>query len=65
MSPVDWNDRYSAEEFIYGTDPNEFLADHASQLRGPVLSLAEGEVFEGTHHPGLASVVQFIGRKRA
>lgn len=43
MSPIDWNDRYSAEEFIYGTEPNAFLAEHASQLSGPVLSLAEGE----------------------
>lgn len=43
MSPVDWNDRYSADEFIYGTEPNAFLAEHASQLLGPVLSLAEGE----------------------
>jgi SAM-dependent methyltransferase len=38
-----WNERYSANEYIYGTDPNSFLAAHASMLVGPVLSLAEGE----------------------
>lgn len=38
-----WNERYSAEEYIYGTEPNAFLAEHAGMLVGPVLSLAEGE----------------------
>lgn len=38
-----WNERYSAEEYIYGTEPNSFLVEHAKSLSGPVLSLAEGE----------------------
>lgn len=38
-----WNERYAAEEYIYGTEPNAFLAEHAGKLVGPVLSLAEGE----------------------
>lgn len=38
-----WNERYAAEEYIYGTEPNAFLAEHAKTLTGPVLSLAEGE----------------------
>lgn len=38
-----WNDRYSADEYVYGTEPNSFLAEHADILVGPVLSLAEGE----------------------
>jgi SAM-dependent methyltransferase len=38
-----WNERYSADEYIYGTEPNAFLAEHAAKLEGPVLSLAEGE----------------------
>jgi cyclopropane fatty-acyl-phospholipid synthase-like methyltransferase len=38
-----WNERYSVDEYIYGTEPNSFLAEHAHLLRGPVLSLAEGE----------------------
>ncbi len=38
-----WDDRYSGDQFVYGTEPNTFLAEHAHLLRGPVLSLAEGE----------------------
>lgn len=39
-----WDDRYSAEEYAYGTDPNEFLVEKVSCIpKGKVLSLAEGE----------------------
>ncbi|HEY5703945.1 MAG TPA: class I SAM-dependent methyltransferase [Terrimicrobiaceae bacterium] len=38
-----WNQRYSSDEFAYGTEPNSFLAQNANILIGPVLSLAEGE----------------------
>jgi len=38
-----WNERYSDDEYIYGTEPNSFLVEHAEILSGPVLSLAEGE----------------------
>ena len=37
------NERYTVDEYIYGTEPNSFLAEHAEVLSGPVLSLAEGE----------------------
>jgi cyclopropane fatty-acyl-phospholipid synthase-like methyltransferase len=38
-----WNERYAAKEYVYGTEPNAFLVEHAHLLSGPVLSLAEGE----------------------
>ena len=38
-----WDQRYATDEFMYGTEPNTFLAEHAQRLVGPVLSLAEGE----------------------
>ncbi len=38
-----WNQRYSSDEFAYGTEPNSFLVANAKLLTGPVLSLAEGE----------------------
>lgn len=39
-----WDERYSAEEYAYGTTPNEFLAEKVDALpKGRVLSLAEGE----------------------
>ncbi len=38
-----WDERYASEEFVYGTEPNSFLAANAHLLTGPILSLAEGE----------------------
>jgi SAM-dependent methyltransferase len=39
-----WDERYSAEEYAYGTKPNNFLeANFSSIPKGKVLSLAEGE----------------------
>jgi SAM-dependent methyltransferase len=38
-----WNQRYDSDEFVYGTEPNTFLAQNARLLIGPVLCLAEGE----------------------
>ncbi len=38
-----WDQRYATDEFMYGTQPNTFLVEHAHRLAGPVLSLAEGE----------------------
>lgn len=48
-----WNNRYAGEDYVYGTEPNAFLAEHYGSLRGPVLSLSEGEgrnaVFLASH----------------
>jgi len=38
-----WNKRYANRDFLYGTEPNSFLAEHCHLLNGPVLSLSEGE----------------------
>ncbi|MCO6043870.1 class I SAM-dependent methyltransferase [Aeoliella sp. ICT_H6.2] len=39
-----WDERYSTDEYIYGTQPNDFLAARFSEIpQGKVLSLAEGE----------------------
>lgn len=40
-----WNDRYSEEGWAYGTEPNDFVRQHAHHLPRPgrVLCLAEGE----------------------
>lgn len=39
-----WDQRYSAADYVYGTRPNDFLADVTCDLpRGRVLSIAEGE----------------------
>jgi hypothetical protein len=40
-----WDERYrAAEGYVFGTEPNDFLAAHAAAIpAGPVLCLAEGE----------------------
>jgi len=40
-----WDERYRSEEFFYGVEPNDFLAQEAHRIRsgGRVLCLAEGE----------------------
>lgn len=43
MNHIDWDDRFSDDDFVYGAEPNTFLVEHSAKLAGPVLSLAEGE----------------------
>ena len=39
-----WDERYAAEEYVYGKDPNDFLREMCPLLKkGSVLCLAEGE----------------------
>lgn len=39
-----WNERYDRAEYLFGIEPNDFLASVAEQIpAGPVLCLAEGE----------------------
>jgi SAM-dependent methyltransferase len=38
-----WNQRYAGDRFVYGIEPNSFLAEHSALLTGPALSLSEGE----------------------
>jgi SAM-dependent methyltransferase len=38
-----WDERYSGSAYFYGIHANAFLMTHVHELRGPVLSLCEGE----------------------
>lgn len=40
-----WDDRYTTDTFLYGTEPNDFLREHVHRLpsKGRILCLAEGE----------------------
>ena len=39
-----WDKRYSADEYAYGTKPNNFLTENFNSIpKGKILSLAEGE----------------------
>jgi SAM-dependent methyltransferase len=43
-SEVMWDERFSEQGYVYGTDPNDFLVSVAGQIPGgKVLCLAEGE----------------------
>jgi SAM-dependent methyltransferase len=44
-APGHFDERYATDEYFYGTEPNDFLRDHAGALpaRGRVLCLGEGE----------------------
>lgn len=53
MWKIMWNQRYSVEHYVYGTEPNQFLRDQAHRLAGPVLCLAEGEGRNGVYLAGL------------
>ncbi len=44
MNPQFWNERYRAEAYAYGREPNDFLREVATRIpKGRVLCLAEGE----------------------
>jgi SAM-dependent methyltransferase len=39
-----WDERYNSDEYAYGKEPNQFLAENYQSIpKGAVLSLAEGE----------------------
>jgi SAM-dependent methyltransferase len=39
-----WDERYARDEYVYGTEPNDFVVEVASRIPGPrILSLGEGE----------------------
>jgi len=41
---IRWDERYSGDEYLYGTEPNQFLAEQARELTpGRALCLADGE----------------------
>ena len=44
MTDPSWDERYGADEYVYGTAPNDFLAEVAARIPpGRVLCLADGE----------------------
>jgi SAM-dependent methyltransferase len=49
-----WDERFSRPGYAYGTEPNDFLAEKASEIpAGRVLSLAEGEGRNAVYLAGL------------
>jgi SAM-dependent methyltransferase len=53
-----WDERYAAEDYLYGTEPNTFLAEVARELLpGRALCLGEGEGRNAAHLAGLGHAV--------
>ena len=56
-----WDERYAGADYMYGTEPNEFLRNHAGQIPdGPVLCLGEGEGRNAVHLAGLGHAVTAV-----
>lgn len=56
-----WEQRYSAEAYLYGTEPNEFLRANAHLLpAGATMCLAEGEGRNAVHLAGLGREVHSV-----
>ena len=56
-----WDARYARDEYVYGTEPNDFLASVAHRIPpGPVLCLGDGEGRNGTHLAGLGHEVTSV-----
>jgi SAM-dependent methyltransferase len=58
-----WENRYATPDFVFGTEPNDFLRSVAAEIpNGPVLCLAEGEgrnaVFLAMRGHGVTAVDQ-------
>lgn len=62
---TDWEARYAGEEYVYGTEPNGFLASVAHRIPpGPVLCLGDGEGRNGVHLAGLGHDVTSVDASR-
>lgn len=56
-----WDQRYSADTYIYGTEPNDFLRDRAADLPpGDALCVADGEGRNGVYLAGLGHRVTSV-----
>lgn len=56
-----WDERYNTDEYVYGTDPNEFLVSVADRIpKGRVMSLAEGEGRNAVYLAGLGYAVTAV-----
>lgn len=56
-----WDERYARSEYVYGTEPNDFLRAEAERIpKGRVLCLAEGEGRNAVYLAGLGHEVTAV-----
>lgn len=50
QTTVNWDERYAQDDYVFGTEPNDFLASVADKIKknAKVLSLCDGEGRNGT-----------------
>ena len=61
-----WDERYSEPGYVYGTEPNGFLASVADRIpAGPVLCLGDGEGRNGVFLAGLGRRVVAVDQSEA
>lgn len=63
---IDWDERFAAEGYVYGEEPNDFLRDHAKLLRpgSRVLCVGDGEGRNGVFLAGLGHEVVSLDQSR-
>ena len=61
-----WDARYDSDEYLYGTEPNDFLREASGQIApgGRVLCLAEGEGRNAVYLAGLGHQVVAVDQSR-
>lgn len=65
MSSEFWDQRYGADTYIYGTEPNDFVREQAASIPpGRVLCLAEGEGRNAVFLAGLGHAVTAVDFSR-
>ena len=66
MNAAFWNNRYATTQYIFGEEPNAFLAEMAAHIpAGPVLCLAEGEGRNAVHLAALGHCVTAVDQSDA
>ncbi len=61
----DWDARYAGDDYVFGTEPNDFLREHAPTIPpGRVLCLGEGEGRNGVHLAELGHAVTAVDQSR-
>lgn len=61
-----WDERYSEAEYVYGKEPNDFLADNFGRIpKGTVLCLADGEGRNGVFLAQQGYAVTSVDASRA
>lgn len=62
-----WDERYDTDDYVYGTEPNDFLREQAGRIGEPprkVLCLADGEGRNGVYLAGLGHAVTSVDASR-